>query len=131
PNSRRVLNLTARWAMILGIGSDLCLVDRIRVSLKRFGDAYVEHLFSPEERRLCEAVPDPSLLYARCFCGKEACTKALGMGMSEGLGWRDIEVLQIGSVATLRLSDGALDRLTQILPVGLRPVLHVTCSGDR
>jgi holo-[acyl-carrier protein] synthase len=117
--------------MILGIGSDLCHVDRIRRSLKGLGDAYVDEVFSMDERALCEAVPDPALRFARAFCGKEACAKALGMGMSGGVGWRDIEVLQCGSVASLRLSDGALERLVHLTPAGHRAALHISCSGDK
>jgi holo-[acyl-carrier protein] synthase len=117
--------------MILGIGADLCDVDRIRRSLTRFRDAYIDEVFSVDERALCEAVPDPALLFARAFSGKEACAKALGTGMSDGIGWRDIEVLQSGPVSSLRLSGGALERLKDMIPVGHSSVLHVTCSGDQ
>jgi holo-[acyl-carrier protein] synthase len=117
--------------MILGIGCDLCYVDRIRRSVTQFGDAYLDHLFSVDERVLCKAVSDPVLLFARAFCGKEACAKALAVGMSEGVGWRDIEVLQIGHATSLRLSNGALERLVHLAPVGFSPVLHITCSGDK
>jgi holo-[acyl-carrier protein] synthase len=117
--------------MILGIGSDLCYVDRIRRSLTRFGDAYIDSLFSVDERALCEAVPDPVLLFARGFCGKEACAKALATGMGNDVGWRDIEVLQTGPATSLRLSNGALKRLVHITPAVHNPVLHITCCGDR
>jgi holo-[acyl-carrier protein] synthase len=122
---------SGRPAMILGIGGDLCHVNRIRHSLTQFGDAYVDHLFSVDERVLCEAAPDPVLLFARGFCGKEACAKALATGMSDGVGWRDIEVLQSGHATSLRLSNGALERLIHLAPVGFSPVLHITCSGDK
>jgi holo-[acyl-carrier protein] synthase len=117
--------------MILGIGSDLCLVDRIRRSLTQFGDSYVDHLFSVDERALCEKVVDPVLLFARGFCGKEACAKALATGMSDGVAWRDIEVLQIGPTTSLRLANAALERLLRLTPAGHSPVLHITCSGDK
>lgn len=116
--------------MILGIGNDLCLVERIRRSLTRFGDAYIEHLFSLEERRICEATSDPARYFARGFCGKEACSKALGTGMANGVGWRDIEVLQTNQKATLRLSSGALDHLRDRMPSGFEPKFHITCSDD-
>jgi len=116
--------------MILGIGSDVCFVSGIRRSLSRFGDAYLEHLFSPAEREPCDAGVDPSSLYARAFCGKEACAKALGTGMSEGVGWRDIEVIQTPPLAVLCLSGGALEWLVRITPTGHKPVLHISCSGD-
>lgn len=117
--------------MILGIGADLCRVDRIRRSLASFGDNYINELFSGAERALCEVISDPALLFARAFCGKEACVKALGTGMSSEIGWRDIEVLQSGSVASLRLSEGALKRLVQLTPAGHSAALHISCSDDR
>ena len=116
--------------MILGIGNDLCFVERIRRSLSRFGDAYIEHLFSPEERQICEATSDPARYFARGFCGKEAYSKALGTGMTSGVGWRDIEVLQTNPKATLRLSDGALDHLRDLMPIGFAPTFHIACSDD-
>jgi holo-[acyl-carrier protein] synthase len=118
-------------AMILGIGSDLCYVDRIRRSLTQFGDAYLDQLFSVDERLLCEVGPDPVLLFARGFCGKEACAKALATGMSDGVKWRDIEVLQSRPSTSLRLSNSALERLVRLTPAGYNPMLHITCSGDK
>ncbi len=116
--------------MIVGIGCDLCQVDRIRRSLKRFGNAWVDELFTLDERTICQNGQDPALLFARAFCGKEACSKALGTGINEDIGWRDIEVSQIGANASLRLVDGALARLSSLTPVNCRAVVHLTCSGD-
>jgi holo-[acyl-carrier protein] synthase len=117
--------------MILGVGADLCHVERIRRSLLRFGDAWIDHLFSQEERRLCAANADPGLLYARGFCGKEACAKALATGLADGVDWRDIEVLQSPTDTRLRLTGAALDRLTSMTPQHHRANLIITCSGDR
>ena len=83
--------------MILGIGCDLCYVDRIRRSVTQFGDAYLDHLFSADERVLCKAVSDPVLLFARAFCGKEACAKALGTGFRQGVFFRDMGVVNLPS----------------------------------
>jgi holo-[acyl-carrier protein] synthase len=116
--------------MILGIGCDLCQVDRIRRSLKRFGNAWIDELFTLDERTICQNGQDPALLFARDFCSKEACSKALGTGINEDIGWRDMEVSQIGTNASLRLFDGALARLSSLTPVSCRAVLHITCAGD-
>jgi len=115
--------------MILGIGIDLCQIERIKRSLKRFGDNWIDEVFTPEERKLCEGGVDPGLLFARAFCGKEACFKALGTGRTVDIGWQDIEVLQSGPSASLRLSEEARRELQAITPAGHEPVLHVTCSG--
>jgi holo-[acyl-carrier protein] synthase len=115
--------------MILGIGVDLCQVERIRRSLKGLGEAWIDELFTAEERRLCQLGADHALLFARAFCGKEACFKALGTGNTAEVGWRDIEILQSGASATAQLSGGALQRLQEITPPGHGAVVYVACAG--
>lgn len=115
--------------MILGVGLDLCQVFRIERSLKKLGDDWMNELFTADERKLCERGIDPTLLFARGFCGKEACFKALGRGRTADIDWHDIEVLQTGPSASLRLSGGALQELKALTPAGYEPVLHVACSG--
>jgi holo-[acyl-carrier protein] synthase len=117
--------------MILGIGCDLCYVDRIRRSLKQFGDAWIDELFTLDERTICQNGEDPALLFAKAFCGKEACSKALATGINEKVGWCDIEVLQTGTHASLRLLNGALERLSSLTPINCCAALHVTCPGDQ
>lgn len=120
-----------RAYVILGIGVDLCQVERIRRSLDRFGDAWINRVFTSDERYLCDKAYDPVLLFARGFCGKEACAKALGTGVGSMIGWRDIEVLQSKLDTTMRLCGGALSRLHDLTPVGFEAKVHISCSGDR
>ncbi|MGX1360661.1 holo-ACP synthase [Bradyrhizobium elkanii] len=115
--------------MILGIGVDLCHVERIRRSLRGLGDDWIDELFTSEERRLCKIGADQALLFARAFCGKEACFKALGTGRTVEISWLDIEILQSASLTTIRLSGGALRQLQKITPPGCTPVMHVACAG--
>jgi holo-[acyl-carrier protein] synthase len=115
--------------MILGVGLDLCQVFRIERSLKRLGDDWIDEVFTADERKLCERGIDPTLLFARGFCGKEACFKALGTGRTADIDWHDIEVLQTGASASLRLSGGALQELQGLTPASYEPVLHVACFG--
>lgn len=117
--------------MIIGIGADLCSIERIRRSLRRFGDAYIDELFTKDERASYTSDVDLAAFYTRAFSGKEACAKALGTGLANGVDWQDIEVLQTQNSATLRLSGGALGRLGQLTPPGRRAALHVTCASDR
>jgi holo-[acyl-carrier protein] synthase len=117
--------------VILGIGADLCRVERIRRSITRFGDSWIDHLFSAEERRLCYAAADPVLLFARGFCGKEACAKALGTGLSDGIDWRDLEVLQSRTDVTLRVAGAAHERLVDLTPQGRVARIQISCSDDR
>ncbi|WP_092087262.1 holo-ACP synthase [Bradyrhizobium brasilense] len=115
--------------MILGVGVDLCQVERIRRSLKGLGEAWIDELFTAEERRLCQLGADHALLFARAFCGKEACFKALGTGVIAEVGWHDIEILQSGVSAAAQLSGGALRRLREITPPGHAAVVQVVCAG--
>lgn len=117
--------------MILGIGIDLCRVVRIQRSIKRLGDDWIAEVFTPDERELCKRGIDPLLLFARGFCGKEACFKALGRGRTAGIDWHDIEVLQTAHSASLRLTGGADQQLRYLTPAGCSSVLHVTCSSQR
>src|SRR5207237_1128259 len=97
--------------MILGVGLDICQVERIRRSLKEFGYDWADEAFTADERKLCEQGPDSALLFARGLCGKEACFKALGTGRTAAIDWHDIEVLQFGPSVALNLSGGAMDEL--------------------
>jgi len=115
--------------MILGVGIDLCQVERIRRSLQGLGDEWVDELFTSEERRLCRVGVDHGLLFARAFCGKEACFKALGTGVTAEIGWRDIEILQSGASVKVQLAGGASQRLREITPSGHAAVLHVACAS--
>ncbi|GGZ42624.1 holo-ACP synthase [Asticcacaulis endophyticus] len=117
--------------MIVGIGCDLLFVQSIRRSLAGLGDDYKEFVFTDEERTLAEQSADPGLMFARAFCGKEACSKALGTGLTEDILLQDIEILGTKAAPILRLSGGATERLTRMVPAGLRPNLKLCFSGDR
>lgn len=126
--------------MILGIGNDLVDIRRIRAALDRWGDRFTTRVFTPEERRRCERNIDPSGPYARRFAAKEACAKALGTGIAQGVAWRGMGVERApGGAPTLRLTGGAAEALERLverrraegLPLeGHRPVLHVTMTDD-
>ena len=78
--------------MILGIGIDLVDVARIRDSLSRFGDRFLNRILLPAEADYCRHLPDPALHVAARFAAKEAVSKAFGTGIGPELGWHDIEV---------------------------------------
>src|SRR4051795_9073022 len=117
--------------MILGIGSDLCDIRRIERSLARFGDRFTHRIFTDGERARSDrrAARVPS--YARRFAAKEACAKALGTGLSHGVFWRDMEVVNLpGGRPTMKLSGGALKRLNGLTPPGHEAVVHVSLTDD-
>ncbi len=116
--------------MIIGIGSDLCRVDRIAETLERHGERFTHRIFTEGERAKAARRNDPAPTYARRFAAKEACAKALGVGIS-GLAWTDIEVANDAhGKPTLALAGGAAARLAALTPPGRTPHLHLSLTDD-
>jgi holo-[acyl-carrier protein] synthase len=117
--------------MIIGIGNDLIDIRRVQKTLDRFGDRFVERIFTDVERRKSEARRMRAASYAKRFAAKEACSKALGTGFRRGVFWRDMGVINIrGGQPTMALTGGALLRLNEITPEGMEAVIHVTITDD-
>ena len=117
--------------MIIGIGSDLCDIRRIARTLERHGARFTHRVFTDGERARCDARASRAEGYARRFAAKEACAKALGTGLSAGVFWRDMEVVNLPSgQPTLRLAGGAAERLAELLPAGHAARLHVSLTDD-
>ena len=83
--------------MILGIGSDMIDIRRIEQAIERFGDRFLDRIFTDAERRKCDRRADRAASYARRFAAKEACSKALGTGLRGGVFWRDLGVVNLPS----------------------------------
>ena len=117
--------------MILGLGSDLSDIRRIKASLDRFGDRFKHRVFTELERTRSDRKPDAAASYAKRFAAKEACAKALGTGMRRGVFWRDMGVINMRSgQPTMALTGGALERLKAITPEGMRAVIHLSLTDD-
>ncbi|MFA5122133.1 holo-ACP synthase [Zavarzinia sp.] len=118
--------------MILGLGSDLIDIRRIERSLGRFGDRFIERVFTEVERAKAERRQMTRVeTYAKRFAAKEACAKALGTGFSRGVFWRDLGVVNLpGGKPTLRLTGGALERLLAITPAGMEAVIDLTITDE-
>jgi holo-[acyl-carrier protein] synthase len=117
--------------VIIGIGSDLCDIRRIENSLTRFGERFTHRLFTERERARSDRRATRAASYARRFAAKEACAKALGTGLSHGVFWRDMEVVNLPSgQPTMRLTGGALVRLKALMPAGHEAVIHVSLTDD-
>ena len=117
--------------MILGIGSDLSDIRRIQQSLELFGERFTHRIFTEIERTRSERKPDAASSYAKRFAAKEACAKALGTGMRRGVFWRDMGVVNMRSgQPTIALTNGALDRLKEMVPPGHKPVIHLSLTDD-
>jgi holo-[acyl-carrier protein] synthase len=117
--------------MIIGLGSDLSDIRRIENSLERFGDRFTQRIFTDIERTRSERKPDRAASYAKRFAAKEACAKALGTGMRRGVFWRDMGVVNMRSgQPTMALTGGALARLEEITPAGMKAVIHLSLTDD-
>ena len=118
--------------MIIGLGSDLCNIERIQKSLGRFGERFENRVFTEIERK--RAARRPLLIagtYAKRFAAKEAFSKAIGTGFKRGVFMKDIGVINSPSGApTLALTGGAKARLDAITPSGYEARVHLTLTDD-
>ena len=117
--------------MIIGIGSDLNDIRRIENSLSRFGERFVQRCFTDVEIVKSEGRKNRAASYAKRFAAKEACSKALGTGLAQGVFWKDMGVINLpGGKPTMNLTGGAAERLAQMLPPHHRAAIHVTITDD-
>jgi holo-[acyl-carrier protein] synthase len=118
--------------MIIGIGSDLCRIDRIEKSLSRFGERFEQRCFTATERaRAARRPAQKADTYAKRFAAKEAYSKALGTGMRQGVAWRDIGVINLPTGRpTLSLTGPALQRLQEMTPAGYEADIHLSLTDD-
>jgi len=117
--------------VILGIGSDLIDIRRIEKTIARFGDRFLERVFTPEERARSDRRANRVESYAKRYAAKEACSKALGTGFRRGVYWRDLGVVNLpGGRPTLVLTGGALERLKALTPPGLTARIDVTLTDE-
>lgn len=80
--------------MIVGTGIDIAEVERLRAAITRYGDRFLERIYTPDERRYCDSKANRIERYAARFAAKEAAMKALGTGWNHGVRWRDCEVVR-------------------------------------
>jgi holo-[acyl-carrier protein] synthase len=78
--------------MVLGIGTDMIEIERMQASFDRFGERFLERIFTPGEIAYCMRKKNAAESLAARFAAKEAGAKALGTGISRGVSWKEIEV---------------------------------------
>ncbi|MBS7546159.1 holo-ACP synthase [Ancylobacter oerskovii] len=117
--------------MILGIGSDITDARRVAEVLERHGERFIERVFTPVERAKSERRARRAESYAKRFAAKEACAKALGTGLAQGVFWRDMGVVNLPSGRpTMQLTGGARARLDAITPPGFEARIDLTITDD-
>ncbi|OYX71764.1 MAG: holo-ACP synthase [Rhizobiales bacterium 32-66-11] len=117
--------------MILGMGSDFTDARRIARSIERFGDRFLDRVFTPLERAKADRRMRRAETYAKRFAAKEACAKALGTGLSHGVFWRDMGVVNLPTgKPTLALTGGAAARLAAMVPDGYEPRIELSLTDE-
>ncbi|MFK0383412.1 MULTISPECIES: holo-ACP synthase [Rhizobium/Agrobacterium group] len=117
--------------MIIGMGSDLIDIRRVENSLNRFGERFTHRCFTDIERAKSDGRKNRAASYAKRFAAKEACSKALGTGLANGVFWKDMGVVNLpGGKPTMALTNGAAKRLETMLPAGHKANIHLTITDD-
>ncbi|KCZ47854.1 MULTISPECIES: holo-ACP synthase [unclassified Hyphomonas] len=118
--------------MIIGIGNDLCNIERIEKTLERFGERFEMRVFTETEIALARRRRRTAETYAKRFAAKEACAKALGTGVPRrGVHWKHLGVVNLPTgKPTLALTGGAAKRLEAMMPEGHQAIIHLTITDD-
>ena len=111
---------------IIGLGLDATDIERVADTIQRYGDRFLHRIFTPGEVDYCRRRRDPAIHFAGRFAAKEAAMKALGTGHSQGVLWRDVEVVRRGGPPQLALHGGAGRRFATI--GGRKSLLTITHS---
>lgn len=117
--------------MLIGIGSDLIDIRRVERLVQEFGDRFIRRIFTETEIAKAGRRADPVPTYAKRFAAKEACSKALGTGIYQGVFFRDMGVVNLPTgQPTMELTGGALRRLVAMTPTGMTARIHLTITDD-
>ena len=109
---------------IIGLGIDATDIDRIAETLERYGERFMNRVFTSDEIAYCTRRREPAIHFAGRFAAKEAAMKALGTGHSQNVLWRDVEVIRRGGPPQLQFHGGAARRFLAI--GGIRSLLTIT-----
>ena len=117
--------------MIIGIGSDLVDINRIKNSVDRFGNRFINRIFTGEERLKADSSGNRIAIYAKRFAAKEAAWKALGDGYRGGIKWKELAVInnEYGK-PILYLSGSAASILDGLTPSGMIPKIDLSLSDE-
>ena len=117
--------------MILGIGNDVIDIRRIEKTLQRYQARFVQRVFTPLEQQKSDRRRLRAASYAKRFAAKEACAKALGTGLRQGVFWRDMGVVnQPSGQPGMALTNGARKRLAYLVPAGYVPRIDLTITDE-
>jgi len=117
--------------MIIGIGNDIIDIRRVERTIDRYGERFLDRIFTPIERKKSDGRAARAASYAKRFAAKEACAKALGTGFRQGVFWRDMGVVNLPSGRpTLELTGGAAQALARLTPEGHEVRIDLSITDD-
>ena len=117
--------------MIIGIGNDIIDIRRVERTIERYGERFLDRIFTPIERTKSDGRAARAASYAKRFAAKEACAKALGTGFRQGVFWRDMGVVNLPSGRpTLELTGGAAQALVRLTPEGHEVRIDLSITDD-
>src|SRR3978361_59780 len=121
--------------MIIGIGSGLIHIPRVAKVIERHGDRFLDRIFTDAERgKASRRAKNEKMVvatYAKRFAAKEACSKALGTGIRQGVWWRDMGVVNLpGGRPTMKLTGGAQAKLDALTPPGRGARIDLSITDD-
>ncbi|MEH6477012.1 MAG: holo-ACP synthase [Sneathiella sp.] len=117
--------------MIIGLGNDIIDIRRIEKTVARFGDRFIQRIYTDIEIKKSDRRLNRIESYAKRYAAKEACSKALGTGFRKGVFWKDMGVVNLPSGRpTMKLTGGALKQLQSITPEGMEAVIHLTITDE-
>ena len=118
--------------MILGIGIDICEIDRISNTLKKYKERFEKRCFTYLKRKKCQGTYNKSNCYAKRFAAKEATSKALGTGISNGISWQQIEIENLSSgKPKINLFGNAKKKLETLLPKNMTSNILITITDEK
>ncbi len=113
--------------MIVGIGVDLCEVDRIEAAIARHGERFLTRIYTEAERAYCDSKPNRMERFAGRFAAKEAAMKAIGTGWRRGVAWRDFDVARAASGQPVIVFGGEARKIAEQMGVkrALVSITHI------
>ncbi len=118
--------------MILGIGIDLCNITRIENIMDNYNKRFLNRIYSIEEQKRADGKKAKrTCRYAQMFAAKEACAKALGTGLSEGVSWQDIQISSLpNGKPVINLIGGAEIKINSMIPDGMFAQIDISLSDE-
>lgn len=124
--------LKKRSAIILGIGTDIVEISRIKKLVEQYSQTFLDRIFTKREQERAQSTAFPAASYAKRFAAKEAFVKALGLGLTEGMSWTEIEVVNtVSGQPTLEIHGKAADIIKKLSSKEQQLNVHVSLSDTK